>query len=565
MAGRPATVNRAGSRWRVMVSLCAVALLMVGLRAGAQTPNLGSSSLVIVEESLPPSLHPFELFGSDAGAHLAILLYQHLVYLDSKENALMPQLITPLEKRSARQYVARVLSEPEIKWHDGRPLIARDITRSFDRLAEMAAEPDATLSTKSLANLVLGIVPAERAERVGGLESVTEGEGGEIIFNFSRSTEQWEAMQMLSAFLVLPAHVTDADLRRKPVGLGPYRMDIEYERGTDILLERNDAYFRGAPKIKRLLIRAEPSTEARLKLALEGKANVAVGILEPLGREQLLERNDLRVKPELSRAYYYLGFNMSPGGTAGFGDRPWLREVVARVLDRDALLTAFGGDASAGTLLTGPFRPDSANASRNVAPIQANAERVQSLFQAEGFERVAQFYQDNEGQPLEATLVFRADSPDLQMLAERVREQLERAGIGVRLAPRTGRDFEVLLAGEDRKFDLVLHRFNVDEDEELYDVFHSKGVYNFLRYRNEKVDEVIELARNATEPASRMHYHWRLHEILAQDIPAVFLWSPKLVAIMDARIINVPILDPYYFYREVHRWDLQDVAEPMAF
>lgn len=565
MAGGSATLSTRPKLRAAVLTVALVALTAVGWRAAAQVMGAINNTLVVLEEELPTQIHPFELFSCESGAHLSSLLYERLVRLDSKANALVPSLIEPLEKRSARQFVTRIRRDVEIKWHDGKPLIPRDVVRSFERLVEMAGEPDAAASTQALADLLLGIRSSEKPGRIGGLEAVSEGEGGELIFDFSRATDEGEALQVLSIFMVLPAHVTDADLKRQAVGLGPFRMAEAYEKG-DLLLDRNDNYFRGAPKLRRILVKAEPSAEARLSAALNGEVGVSLGILEPMGRESLAKRTDLRVKPQLSRAFYYMGFNMDTGFQgARFGERDWLREAVSLMIDKQTLLESVARDGQAAALLTGPFRPDSPNASRNVSAVLPNAERAASLFQENGFERVAQFYQDSTGTPVEATLAYDESQPDLKELAERIREQLERSGIAVRLAPRSRRDFDALLAGEDRRFDLVVHRWNIDEDEELYDVYHSKGVYNFLRYRSERADKVIEFARNAFSPASRMHYHWQLHETLAQDRPAVFLWSPKVVAIFDARVSNVPILDPYYFYRDVHKWEFKEIAEPMQF
>lgn len=545
--------------------LAAVLFAGVGYKAWAQVMGAGNNTLVVLEEELPTAMHPFEMFTSEAGAHLSYLLNERLVRLDPKVNALVPNLIGELEKRSGTQFVSHIRKDIEIKWHDGKPLIPRDIVRSLTRLQEMAGEPDASPSTQAVADLVLGIRPADGGARIGGLETIEEGEGGELVFKFSRAIDGGEALQILSAFIVLPSHFTDADLKRQPVGLGPFRMPEPFEKG-DILLERNETYFRGAPKLRRILIKGEASAKARLTAALNGEVGVSLNVPEPMGRESLAKRTDLRVKPYLSRSFYYLGFNMDSGFQgARLGERVWLREAIGLMLDKSSLLESVEGDQQAGVIVTGPFRPDSANASRNVDEVQVNAERASNLFKENGFERVAQFYQDSTGTPLEASLAFDDSQPDLVVLAERIREQLERSGISIRMAPRGRKDFDVLLAGEDRRFDLVVHRWNIDEDEDLYDVYHSKGVYNFLRYRSDDADEVIELARNATRPATRIHYHWRLHEILAHDSPAVFLWSPKLVAVFDARVTNVPILDPYYFYREVHKWEFKEIAEPAQF
>lgn len=547
--------------WIRLFVLTALCWLMAPGGAQAQTDELSRNNLVVLEERLPKSMHAFELFSQHAGAHLSSLLYERLVHIDPRRNRLVPNLISPLTKRSGRVYVTKIREDVQIRWHDGRPLIPRDIVRSLERLNELANEPDAPQSTQAVANIVLGMRPSDSNRREGGLERVDEGESGELIFTFRRSTSEGEAMQILSLFMLLPSHLTDSELRRMPVGLGPYRLASEYVSGP-ILLERHDSYFRGTPKIRRIRMEAEPRTEERMRRILEGEAGLAVDLLDSLGKEVLNERTDLVAHPQMSRTYYYLGFNMDTGFSgARFGERPWLREVVTRVVDRDVLLQIFGNDIESGIPLSGPFRPDSENASNKVSVLEANSERVTELFLEEGFDRVGQFYQDSAGTPLEAILAYQESRADMAALAAEIREQLQRYGIAIRLAPRSDRDFEVLLTGEDRRFDLVLHRWSIDEDEDLYDVFHSKGTYNFLHYNSEEVDQSLEQAKRAATPAVRMYYRWRLHEALAEELPCVFLWAPKSVVVLDARIINVPILDPYYVFREVHKWEIIEAQE----
>lgn len=540
--------------------LCLLLGSVVGSRVQGQESANPSEALVVIEPSLPQSFHPFDLYATQPGVHLAALLYETMVRLDPSTNLLVPNLMGELERKSDRVYTARLL--PDLKWHDGKPVTVRDATRTVERLKDSLGS-DSSLSARTIGNTLLGIVAAEGGEREGGLVSVEEGEPGQFVFNFRRSTDIGEALHVLSMFILLPAHITDNELKRKPVGLGPYMMEAEYTEGP-IILERNETYFRGVPRILRMELRAVPAMADRVKAVADGVASIAVDVLEPLA-SSLNERVDLRVQPNMSRTMYYLGFNMEPGFQgARFGDRPWLREVVARTLDREDLLRAFGETPESGVLLTGPFRPESQNTSREVAAISPNPQRVQELFQVEGFERVAQFYQDSSGTPLEAVLAYDSSQPDMERVAQRMREQLERGGIGIRLAPRSGRDFAILLTGDDRRFDLVLHKWNLDEDEDLYEVFHSRGTYNYLRYHNDDVDKDIEQARRASNYAVRLHYRWQLHEKLAEDLPAIFLWSPRQVAIFDAKVGGVPILDPYYFFRDVHRWEIQQLLIPMG-
>src|SRR5207237_4726103 len=57
-------------------------------------------------------------------------------------------------------------------------------------------------------------------------------------------------------------HGVDA-LNERPVGTGAWKL-VEWRRKTSMVLERNDAYWGGAPAVKRLRLQVIPEASARL-------------------------------------------------------------------------------------------------------------------------------------------------------------------------------------------------------------------------------------------------------------------------------------------------------------
>ena len=117
-------------------------------------------------------------------------------------------------------------------WHDGKPLRAADVKFTIEAIRNPM--------TDSL-----------NAQNFEDVREITEIDDKTVRIRLSAPN---------AAFLdymvqpILPAHLlAGRDLRttgffRSPVGTGPFRLD-HWEAGKEIVLARNEDYYRGAPKI----------------------------------------------------------------------------------------------------------------------------------------------------------------------------------------------------------------------------------------------------------------------------------------------------------------------------
>ena len=68
-----------------------------------------------------------------------------------------------------------------------------------------------------------------------------------------------------------------ADISRQPIGTGPYKL-VRWAKDEEIVLEANDAWWRGAPKIKTAVFRPIPDDAVRVAALQNGEIDVAVNI-----------------------------------------------------------------------------------------------------------------------------------------------------------------------------------------------------------------------------------------------------------------------------------------------
>src|SRR3989442_8895779 len=88
------------------------------------------------------------------------------------------------------------------------------------------------------------------------------------------------SMNHPQAAMYPPKAYADKDttyISRNPIGTGPYTF-VRWSKDEEIVLEANDAYYRGAPKIKTVVFRPIPDDAVRVAALQNGEVDVAVNI-----------------------------------------------------------------------------------------------------------------------------------------------------------------------------------------------------------------------------------------------------------------------------------------------
>ena len=71
--------------------------------------------------------------------------------------------------------------------------------------------------------------------------------------------------------------VGDEGFKRAPVGAGPYKF-VSFTPGVELVLESFDQYWRKAPSVKRLVLRAIPDESTRLAALKRGEVDIAYAV-----------------------------------------------------------------------------------------------------------------------------------------------------------------------------------------------------------------------------------------------------------------------------------------------
>ena len=113
---------------------------------------------------------------------------------------------------------------------------------------------------------------------------------------------------------------------------------------------------------------------------------------------------------------------------------------------------------------------------------------------------------------------------------------------------------ERLIPGD---FQAVLLQFNAlgDPDKMTYFFWHSSGIgrSNLGRYRNSEVDRLLEMGRVTADFSDRKRIYQRIHEIIAGDRPAVFLFFRRKFVGISSKFGGVSVSQEV-FYRSIKEW-----------
>ena len=191
--------------------------LLFALFAGV--PSLAQKSggvLHVHALDSPPSLSMHEEVDA-VPARAMMGVFNHLVVFDQhiKQNSMqsiVPDLATGWSWSEDGTQLTFPLREG-IKWHDGRPFTAKDVKCTWDLLTGKSREK-------------LRLKP--RKSWYGNLEEVTADGDHEVTFHFRRPQPAFLALLASAFSVVYPCHVPPAEMRRHPIGTGPFKF-VEFK------------------------------------------------------------------------------------------------------------------------------------------------------------------------------------------------------------------------------------------------------------------------------------------------------------------------------------------------
>ena len=463
---------------------------------------------------------------SDSASHeVGNFMYNGLVTL-GRNLEIVPELAKSWEFSKDCLTLDFTLNEG-VKWHDGKPFTAADVVFTFET----------TMDAKT---------PSPYKSDFQDVDKVEARGPNQVRVTYKRPY----AKALLSwGLAMLPRHlleqwVKDGKLREAPqnwtapVGTGPYRFK-EMKSGDKVVVVANQDYFKGPPRMSRIVYRIIPS-QATIFLELKAKS-VDVASLTALQYQRQTEYPAFEKSYNKFRypgtGYTYLGFNLKD---PRFADRR-VRRAFAHAINKQELLD--GVVLGLGREATGPFRPGTWAENPDVKGLPYDPKRATALLAEAGWkERNGDGLLVKDGVPFTFELLTNQGNDERKKVAEIIQAKLREIGVGVDIRIL---EWAALLKEhiKKRQFQAIILGWGTSPDPDQYVVWHSSQMgpdqLNHISYANPDADALLEAGRSSCVQADRVRYYRRLHQVLADDQPLVFLYWRDSLPVVASRIHGV--------------------------
>ena len=334
-------------------------------------------------------------------------------------------------------------------------------------------------------------------------------------------------------------------------GSGPYRLDDPVNWTPDagrVELMRNQRYWGAAqPPYDRLIWNVIDNAAARL--AAFRNETIDIYSAKPVEYESLREDAQIQQKAQSfeymspNAGYSYIGWNQMRDGKPSFFADQKVRVAMTHLTDRQRIIEEIM--LGYGEVAVSPFNPRSKQHNKDIEPWPADIEKGKSLLAEAGFEdRDGDGVLENaEGQPFEFEVVYFQGSDDTKRIVLFLKDLYARAGVNLIPKPT---EWSVMLDFLDtRNFDAIILGWSSGVETDINQMFHSSqidgGGDNFIGYRNEELDDLIDQARGMVVEEERMPVWQRAEAVMHKTQPYTFLMRRESLLFLDKRFRNLEI------------------------
>jgi peptide/nickel transport system substrate-binding protein len=250
-------------------------------------------------------------------------------------------------------------------------------------------------------------------------------------------------------------------LKTNSACIGPYRLRT-WNANDVMILERNDGYWRGQPKLRRVIVRHVPESAAQRLQLEKGDVDIA-RILNASDLDGAIKHPDVRLREAAIQHLWYVAFNVSDPILGN----PKVRQAFRHLIDNAELertLMQNRGYARQSLVPMGAF---GALPKDEGVPFKFDLARAKQLLTEAG-----------HGGGFRKSLIHTANSPQLE-LAQYIQGNAEKVGIKLEIQQMAGaqtlgriraREYEIVLTGYGFSYadaDAMVQLFAVNPDNRM--------------------------------------------------------------------------------------------------
>ncbi len=468
----------------------AATAVLAAFAAHAQTLTVGV-------QGLPDNLDTG--FSSFAALNLAVQTMDPLVLRDDAGNTL-PGLAESWKAMDALTWRFKLRSG--VKFHDGRPFTAEDVKFTLDYILA----PNSTYGTKG---------------RISQIASTTVIDS--LTVELKTKAPFPTLINGLSDIPIEPKHyvtaVGRAGMIKQPMGTGPFKF-VRWVPADRYELAANPDYWRGAPKVKQLILRQIPEASTRAASLIAGETQIIEEVPIDL-LPQLEKSKGVKIESVESTVGLILTFDTRKPPFNDVRVRRALNLAVNKKLILDQMLRGNG------TLLQGQILTSNTfGYNPNVKAFSYDPKQAKALLaeagHASGF---ATSITTRSGKYLSDVEISNAISGMLQDVGVKAGVNVVEQGVYSKMAKAMDMGPMHLVGW-----------YSLGDADFAAVWFTQASGRSF--WKNEEFEKLFEAARSTVDEAARLKAYHRMMEIMYAEVPAIFLYGLPSIYGVSTRLKN---------------------------
>ncbi|MDD5071246.1 MAG: ABC transporter substrate-binding protein [Patescibacteria group bacterium] len=500
----------------------------------------------------PKHINPLYASANDVDSDIGQLVFSSLFRRD-KNGELVNDLATEYAlSEDGRTYSLTIRDDG--KWHNGDKITVDDIIFTFNAISD--------LSYKSPLRAGFSGVKLEKID--------------EKTIKFVLA-EPYAAFLELLTFGIIPQNLwlpispeaaALAELNIKPIGSGPYKFkSLTKDKSGNIRnynLTVNNDYYGPEPHVENLTFKFFPSFEEAIAALNENSLN-GLSYLPAHLKSNIISKDSLDFhklnQPHITAVFFNQKNNQA------LADKK-IRQALSLALEKNEIVSSvFGEDAY---IIDGPILPNNFAYHQEMKKYKYNSEEANKLLDEAGWARAditmeeitaaeineeetdekmrrevetklsmgAGSWRKKDNAYLTITLTT-VEKEDNVQIAEKIKNFWEEAGIktSLNIIPISQIQAGII---KPKNFEALLYGQVVGDDPDVYAFWNSlqigEGGLNIANYTNKEVDQLLEDARLTSDREQRIEKYKKFQEIIAEDIPAIFLYSPYYTYVQSKKI-----------------------------
>ncbi|MFH2062698.1 MAG: ABC transporter substrate-binding protein [bacterium] len=498
----------------------------------------------------PRFVNPILAFSNDVDLDITKLVFSGLIKTDNR-GTLVPDLAESFAVDEDGKTYTFVLREG-VTWHDGAPFSASDVAATFGFIKD----PSFKSPLFSQFRNVEVETPDERT----------------VVFRLKEPFAPFLSLLTVGIMPihlwqeVIPENASRAELNVKPIGTGPFRFKsfTKDKKGAirSYTLSRNNEFYGQQPHLSEMTFVFYPdfdqAAEELLQRRVDGLSFLPLEYRESADRISSIRTYTFQL-PQYTAIFFNQDRNQALKSKA-------VRQALAMAIDKDTVLSeTLGYD---GIPVHGPILPGFVGFYPEIKRYRQDLEAAGKLLDNEGWtkgddgirsKKLAGADGEKVDTPLSITLTT-VDAKENITVAQTIQRMWEALGIRVEteLVPSSRIQQDKL---RPRDYGALLYGEILGPDPDPYPFWHSSqsenGGLNLSKFSNRRADELLEQARSTNDAEKRTALYQKFQDILADEIPAIFLYSPNYTYAVDKRVKGIEtttIFTPADRFTDLANW-----------